>query len=436
LNLIEKTGVFLDCSCNGHYNNYIITFKVREIYFKIILSAPFQTVGIRMKRKGLTYMKVMLVDDTPANLDVLRRTLEIKNYEISVATSGEQALRIAPKLRPDLILLDVMMPGMDGYETCLKLKKHPETWDIPIIFITAKSDSEDILKGFASGGVDYISKPFNQEEVYVRVKTQLALRSFSKQLSNLVNNLEDRNLELLQLKNINNKFLGIAAHDIRSPLAFIQTFSHLMIHEKELFSQEEMSEHLEAFHNTSRDLLNQINGLLDISVIESGKLTMNFQSEPLKPLIESRINLLKMAADNKKITINVDLDEIEEFPIDANRVAQIIDNLLSNAIKYSTHETQIHVSLKNLDDQVSVSIRDEGPGIAEKEQSDLRNFFLKINSQPTGGVKIPGLGLAIVQKMLGAHGGSLHLESTVGVGSTFSFNLPKRRRMHDTVAHS
>ena len=380
-------------------------------------------------------MKVMLVDDTPANLDVLRRTLEIKNYEISVATSGEQALRIAPKLQPDLILLDVMMPGLDGYETCQRLKKKSETRDIPIIFITAKNDSEDILQGFASGGVDYIAKPFNQEEVYVRVKTQLALRSFSRQLSKLVDNLDDRNLELLQLKNINNKFLGIAAHDLRNPLGFIQGLSRLMAHEKELFSPEEMSNHLQAIHDASSGLLTLVNDLLDVSVIENGKLTMNFQSASLKFLIESRINLLKMAADKKNITINADLAEIEEFPIDANRVAQIIDSLLSNAIKYSTHETQVHVSLKNLDDEVSVSVRDEGPGIAEKEQTDLRNFFQKINSEPTDGEKTTGLGLVIVQKMLGAHGGSLHLESTVGVGSTFSFNLPKRR-MHDTVAHS
>lgn len=150
---------------------------------------------------NLTGMKIMIVDDTPANIDVLRRILSDDGFEISIAMNGEAALSLVEKNRPDLILLDVMMPGIDGFETCEKLKANPSTNNIPVIFVTAKTEVEDIVRGFGVGSVDYIAKPFKREEVLSRVQTHLKIEKLNQEKENLNKKLQDQNNELVESQN-------------------------------------------------------------------------------------------------------------------------------------------------------------------------------------------------------------------------------------------
>ena len=360
---------------------------------------------------------VLIVDDTPANIDVLSQILEEEGYTIFVATNGQAALELAPVSQPDLILLDVMMPGIDGFETCRRLKAHKETASIPIIFITAKSETEDIIQGFSLGGVDYISKPFRQEEVCVRIRNHL-------QLQNLIRQLEKQNKELLDLNNLKNQFLGIAAHDLRGPLTSIKGFSKFLIEDDDNIPKETRHGFAENIHLASKNMLNLITDLLDISVIESGALQLQLNSASLKDLVAERARLHQFSANKKSIVLRFELDDITPFRFDPNRIGQVLDNLISNAIKFSSSGTTVSLRLEQKDDFAVFSIQDEGPGITLEDQEKIFNQFQKLSARPTAGEASYGLGLSIAKIMVEAHQGKLTFSSKADEGTTFRFSLP------------
>ncbi len=368
-------------------------------------------------------MRIMLVDDTPANIDVLRKTLEKDDYDMAVAPNGEMTLKIAPRFKPDLILLDIMMPGIDGYETCQKLKSMEETKHIPIIFITAKNETEDIVKGFKVGGVDYITKPFRQEEVCARVNSQIALKSSENERKALMEELKDKNIKLETLDEVKNKFIGMAAHDLRNPLATVRGFSQMLVESDEEIT-EDSKEMLDMIQDLSNQMLDLVNDLLDVSVIECGKLNLETQPVDIKTLVEKRIRLMRGFAEKKKINLCAQFNEVPELHLDPSRICQVIDNLISNAIKYSPSERQVIISIENIDGYVWVHVQDEGPGLTEDDQKKLFQGFQKLSTKPTAGESSTGLGLAIVKKMVEAHDGQLKVESSPGKGSTFSFGIP------------
>jgi len=237
-------------------------------------------------------LKILIVDDTPANIDVLDLFLEKEGYKISVVQSGESALDLANRISPDLILLDVMMPGIDGFETCLRLKANEKTHDIPIIFITARNEPTDIVKGFSVGGVDYITKPFSQEEVCARIHLHLKLKT-------LMVDLETKNSKLAQLNDLKNKFLGMASHDLRNPISTIQGFSKIMLDHGETLKEEAKKEFLQSIHKVSNDMLTLLDNLLNISTIESGNLDLQLKPGSLKQLVEERVPHIWMLRRSK-----------------------------------------------------------------------------------------------------------------------------------------
>jgi two-component system, sensor histidine kinase and response regulator len=367
--------------------------------------------------------KVLIVDDTPANIDVLRKTLAPEGYDISVATSGEAALKITSRLKPDLILLDIMMPGIDGYETCRRIKNDAAIKNTAIIFISAKNETEDVVKGFAMGGVDYINKPFQQEEVCARVRTQVNLKSLTEMRENLLSRLGSSVNRLTALDALKNKFLGMAAHDLRNPLVSISGLSELLLDESNDFSDEDVKEFIATMHDASQHMLCLVNELLDTSVIESGNLELNLKNCSLRELLLKRIHINEMLAEKKQMKIQHSLDDLPDFKLDTNRVTQIVDNLLTNAIKYSPPGSNIFVSLENGNGSAKVSVRDEGPGISPEDQGKLFGGFQKLSAQPTGGERSTGLGLSIVKKMVEAHQGTIGVDSQLGDGSTFHFTI-------------
>lgn len=355
-------------------------------------------------------MKVLLVDDTPANLDVLNKTLSQENYEIALASNGQQALKTAAYFQPDLIMLDIMMPDMDGYETSEKLKANEKTKNIPIIFITAKSSLDDIIKGFGMGCVDYIVKPFQQTEVLARVRTHLQLEA-AKQ-------------SLIQLNQQKKRLLGIAAHDIRGPLSGILANLELL-HDPDLrLPREQQNECIQTAYTTANQLLTLVNDLLDASVIETGELRLQMAQENLKEIIVQRLRLYTLQAEVKQIRIIEELSDVPQIRVDKNRIIQVIDNLLNNAIKFTPTGKTIIVKLGIMNDFIVTTVIDQGPGLSKKEQDYIFSDVSKLDHQPTAGEKSTCLGLAIAKKIITMHQGSLSLKSTPGTGSQFSFTLP------------
>ncbi len=363
-----------------------------------------------MQWSDLTGMKILLVDDTAANLDVLSKILASEDYEIALARSGEQALKTALHFQPDLILLDIMMPGMDGYETAGKLISNDSIKDIPFIFTTAKSAIEDIVKGFEYGCVDYIVKPFQHNEVCARVKTHLQLQVVQNSLK--------------QLNQQKNRLLGIAAHDIRGPLGGILANLEILQDQELHLSQDKKQECINTAYTTANHLMTLVNDLLDASVIETGELRLQISSGNLKQLLNQRIDLYSLQAKIKSITIIPHLPVEPQVAMDKNRITQVIDNLINNAIKFSPSGKTILVRLEMDKHFAKTSIIDEGPGFSVTEQQYIFSDTSKLDHKPTAGEKSTCLGLAIARKIISRHQGELSLKSVSGEYSMFSFTLP------------
>ncbi len=364
-----------------------------------------------------TGMKILIVDDTSANIDVLRLSLEAEGYNLAFAPNGKVALKLVANNKPDLILLDIMMPEMDGLETCKQLKSSDETKEIPVIFITAKIETGDIIKGFQIGGADYIGKPFRHEEVCSRVKTHLQLVASQKQL-------KKKNHSLVDLNNLKNAFIGMAAHDLRNPLTIICGLTDLIMMSQKYDLPKKIKEDIMIINDTGKDMLAVINNLLDITAIESGKLKVELMPGKLKPLIEKQLKRFTISSKNKEIEIHTSLSDIDNILFDHDYIKQIIDNLISNALKFSEFNKNIFITLKMQGEEALFSVRDEGPGISEEDQKMLFKPFQKLNARPTGGERSTGLGLTIVKKLIEDHNGRFSVESQLGVGSKFSFTLP------------
>jgi two-component system, sensor histidine kinase and response regulator len=363
---------------------------------------------------------VLIVDDNAHNLQVLGGLLQAAEYKPILAQSGKEAVGFLKETRedpPDIILLDVMMPEMDGFETCRRIKEMDHARDIPILFITALSETQDKLKAFSVGGLDYITKPFAHEEVLARVKTHLQNRRLTMRLL-------QANEELRELNKLKNKFLGMAAHDLRNPLAGIQGFSEILASGDAGEVNDEQKEYLDIIQECAVFMFSLVDDLLDVAVIESGKFELDLKPGSINDLVQRRVRLVSPMAIKKHLTIRTSLEDARQVPFDSNRLSQVVDNLLTNAIKFSPPGKTITVSVKEGEAMIEINIRDEGPGISEEEQSRLFGDFQRLSSRPTAGEESTGLGLFISKKIAKAHGGIIRVDSRLGEGSTFTLVLP------------
>jgi two-component system, sensor histidine kinase and response regulator len=367
---------------------------------------------------------LLIVDDTPENIRVLFDFLIAHNFRILVAENGEDAIENAEEEQPDLILLDVMMPGIDGFETCRILKKNSQTQDIPVIFMTALSDTLDKVKAFKLGAVDYVTKPFQQEEVLARINTHLTLRKLQKRL-------QTQNEQLVILNQNQNEFLGIAAHDLKNPLSAIQGTAELIETNYEGMSKEELSDMIKMISVSSRQMFELIKNLLDVNAIESGKLNLSLSFIDVLPAVQWLVNNYIHRAKTKDISIQFDYEEkpYQAF-VDYNSIYQVLDNLISNAIKYSSYGKQVSVRLIHNEKEVCCEIQDEGPGLSESDQKKLFGKFARLTPQPTGEELSTGLGLFIVKKLVDAMNGTICCESELGKGTIFKVNFPITEGSH------
>lgn len=368
----------------------------------------------------LKKIPILVVDDKPENLDILIAYLDTCGFTISVALNGKEAIELAIEFMPDIILLDVMMPGINGFETCYTLKQNDKTKNIPVIFMTALSETIDKVRGFQVGGVDYITKPFHQEEVLARINAHLTICQQQK-------NLEKHNLELLQLNQEKNEFLGIVSHDLKSPLTGILGFAQLLKHYKADFSEAEIGEFVEGVENNVKQMLDLIDNLLDVNRLETGKMTFSSNKVDLGVCTFETLYRYRLDAEAKKIRLQFDLPHGEYFVYaDERATRQILDNVISNAIKYSFKEKNIYVDLVTADKYVRCQVRDEGQGLTVEDKELLFQKFTRLSAKPTGGEHSTGLGLSIVKKLVGAMNGRVWAESKgKNQGSTFTIELPK-----------
>jgi len=369
-------------------------------------------------------INILVVDDDPFVCDMLEAILEAENYTVKTVNCGSEAIEyIHNNPNIQLILSDMNMPDISGLELIHQLKS--ETADIPIMILTGNNEISIAIKAIQSGASDYLLKDENiQETIVVAVKRLFEKQQLQTDLAQKNIELEEKNKELQESNRLKNNFLGIAAHDMRTPLYGIKGLAELLIDGTKGPITEDQKTYISLINHSVEEMLILINDLLDISRIESGKLIILPRMNSIIALVENRLQFYSVMAAKKNIMIHTHFDSIKDFHFDANRISQVFDNFMSNAIKYSPFDKEIHVFIKEKNNEVIVSVKDEGPGLSQKDQSKLFGEFQRLSARPTGGEKSVGLGLAIVKKIVIAHKGRLEVNSNLGEGSTFSFALP------------
>lgn len=360
---------------------------------------------------------ILIVDDKEENIFSLQTMLELDDRRFFTARSGPEALQIAFKEDISLILLDVQMPEMDGFETARQLKANPHSAKVPIVFVTAiNKDNKYVVQGLTDGAIDYLFKPL---DIYVtRAKVSTLLQFYNQQIE-----LELKNKQLEQLNQDKSRLLGMAAHDLRGPLGNVSMLCDLMLGDVE--SLNPMQEELVTMMDTSvKFMLDLINSLLDVSTIESGRLDLDCKEVNLTQLIRKAVNIFMFSAKQKNIVVEFN-PVLPDLTVCADqiRIQQVIQNLISNALKFSKPGTTVTVALEQHHGEVIVSVKDEGQGIMKEELGRLFQFFQKTSTLSTHGESSTGLGLAISQKIMEAHGGGISVESEYGEGSVFRIRM-------------
>lgn len=348
---------------------------------------------------------ILLVDDTPANLSVLVDCLSDAGFHLMVAEDGEDALAQTARTRPDLVLLDVMMPGLDGFATCRRLQEQESTRDIPVIFMTALTETAEKVRAFEAGAVDYITKPIQHEEALARIHTHLTIRRLRAQLE-----------QQLALKE---RFLRIAGHDLRNPLCLILMSGELA---RRKGAPPEVTAYLESIHASARQMRSIIDTFLNVQKPgggRPGRVDLNL-------LAAAIVSQHEPAAERKQLTLALDLGEpLPSVRADTGHAYQALTNYVSNAVKFLPPGGRITVRTRPAGDTaVRVEVEDNGPGVPPAERAALFTDYARLSNRPTGGEESTGLGLSIVRQLVESQHGRTGADFPPTGGSTFWFELP------------
>ncbi|MDM8547358.1 response regulator [Candidatus Venteria ishoeyi] len=358
---------------------------------------------------------ILVVDDTLENLYVLSNILITESYLVRPVPNGSLALRAAFAKPPNLVLLDIMMPDMDGYEVCTRLKADPRTCDIPVIFISALTETEDKIRAFAAGGVDYVTKPFQTEEVLARVRTHLALRDLQKKL-------EYRTVQAEAANHAKSAFLANMSHELRTPLNAILGFAQILQYSPQL--TEEDKESVESIYKGGHYLLTLINDILDLAKVEAGHIELFPEEVDIQSFFWEVVKIFRFRAEKKCVAFNYQAEKSlpDYISIDPKRLHQVVINLLGNAVKF-TEQGHVSLTVNYHDAQLHIRITDTGPGIAPEQYEEIFQPFSQIGDRQHKR-QGTGLGLSITRRIIELMGGHIELESQLGEGSCFHARIP------------
>ena len=375
--------------------------------------------------------KILVVDDVQSNVLLLKALLGREGFGIVYAMNGTEALEKVKSEHPDLILLDVMMPDMDGFEVAGRLKVEPEQAEIPIIFLTALNDSASVVKGFQLGANDFISKPFRREELLIRVEHQLSLvdarRIILRQTEELRKTIAGRD-----------KLYSVIAHDLRSPMASIKMLCNtIMMSIDQQTVPGVVFEMLEMTNKTAEEVFSLLDNLLKWTKSQLGKLSNVPQPIDMVGLVDGVIEVFKPIAQSKSISLELNSEiEFVNVIIDIEMIKSVVRNLISNAIKFSHKDTvvMVHVKVQDITNEnatgegngkeVLVTVSDKGCGIKKEDQGKLLNEATHFTTFGTNSEEGSGLGLLLCKDFVSKNHGRLWFTSEEGVGSNFNFTIP------------
>lgn len=358
---------------------------------------------------------VLIVDDNPKNVQIIALTLRELKFKIVIATDGNGAVALTERVRPDLVLLDVMMPGMDGFEACEIIKSKKENENIPIIFLTALTEKANLVKGFALGAVDYITKPFNKEELVSRINTHLELKFTRDKLEKTMDHMS-------ALNELKDKMFSVIGHDLRSPLGSIKMTLEFMALASS--GDSDQKESFDELLKTTDEVYNLLENLLGWAKSQSGNINMVAEKVELSQLVSECYLLQKTNFSLKNIQFNTNVEEGATVHADMNMIKTVLRNLLSNALKFTPDGGSIEVLSQVNDDNITISVKDSGVGIPEENLDKLFNEKQHVSTYGTRKEAGSGLGLLLCKNFVELNKGEIWVESTQNKGSKFSFKLP------------
>jgi signal transduction histidine kinase len=361
---------------------------------------------------------ILVVDDTPANLRLLTEMLKERGHKVRPVLDGKLALQAARRQPPELILLDINMPGMNGYEVCVELKADPLLAEIPVIFISANAEAMDKVKAFAVGGVDYVTKPFQFDEIEARVETHLGIRR-------LQSKLHSTNDQLRLLEQLKTDLTNMLVHDLRTPLTSILTGLLTLDNMGDLNDLQQ--EILTISIRGGQTLLGMINDLLDISKMEDGSMKLSLAHVSAEALVQTAVQQVQALAQSKELLLQTDL--APDLPIlnaDSDTVQRTLTNLIGNSCKFTPDGGTVTVAVRRAPQENALlfAIRDTGEGIPHEAFDKIFDKFAQVETRRAGHMHSTGLGLTLCKMVVEMHGGRIWVESQLGEGSTFLFTLP------------
>ncbi len=353
---------------------------------------------------------ILAVDDNQENLRIISNFLKDEGYKIALAMEGMSALKILENTEIDLILLDVMMPVMDGFEVCKRVKANPKTKDIPVIFLTAKNQTEDLVTGFKAGAVDYIIKPFKRDELLMRVKNHVELSVARK--------------KIIEMNRTRDKLYSIIAHDIRSPFAAIEQTIDAIANGYIKAGSDDFDTIFQLLKQKTNETSTLLNNLLEWTKLHSENISLSPAIINIHTILFECIQLLKGNAINKSIIIDLNIPENMPAYFDEVTIHTAFRNIISNAIKFTPDNGKITIDAENENDFVRITIKDSGIGMSESKINEIFNKNKHVSTPGTKNEMGTGLGLFLVKDFVEQNNGKIIVESEINIGTTFSVFLP------------
>jgi two-component system sensor histidine kinase/response regulator len=359
-----------------------------------------------------TKKNILIVDDNQINLEVISNYLNENDYQLFFALNGRSALQITETHDIDLVLMDIMMPGLDGFETTKLIHDNLKNKEVPIIFVTAKNQTKDIVQGFNTGGVDYITKPFNGEELSIRVKTHI--------------DLADAKKTIIQFQKTRDRLYSVLAHDIRAPLASMALLLDGIQGKYIDSSSPHFNQLISEINHNTKHTLALIHNILDWTKVQGSTIELHPSEIHLKNHIEECMSILNLNLNEKQIQIILEIDPQLTFWGDEMTCSNIFRNILSNAVKFTNINGKVIIRAQERDDQVVIEFSDTGVGMSPEVIEKIFVLDEHYTSKGTNNEKGTGLGLYMVKDFLKLNNGKIEVESKINQGSSFKLYFPKQ----------